>query len=306
MITPTQRANRRKHIGSSDVAALLGRSPWANVADLYLEKRGELEEHDESEPWQEAGNYIERGVLDWAEKKLGGKLTRNQYRSRPDIHLGCHIDAILDNTQEPVEGKGVGAFGDRAREFGKAGTDEVPDDVIIQCTAHMIAMTKPGEAHPAKAHVPVLFPSLTFKMFTVEWDQDLADVIEKRCKWFWDLVERGEPPPEITPHLDVLKRRKRVHQEVPLDPSLLQAWLTAKEIATNASRTLKERQREIIGAIGEADCGDAGAAGKFLYVEEAGAPRLDRERMKADGVFDTYSTATNRRVPRHQKPKRKG
>ena len=38
MITEKQRLERKKSIGGSDVAAILGLSPWKTPGDVYLEK----------------------------------------------------------------------------------------------------------------------------------------------------------------------------------------------------------------------------------------------------------------------------
>ena len=44
MLTTEQLEARKKGIGGSDVASILGLSPWKSQYQLYLEKRGELEE----------------------------------------------------------------------------------------------------------------------------------------------------------------------------------------------------------------------------------------------------------------------
>jgi putative phage-type endonuclease len=138
-ITETQRERRSKHIGSSDVAPIMGASRWATAYDVWLEKTGKLVEKSDENQAMTAGNMFESGVLQWAEEHLG-KMTRNQYRSEPKAYLGCNIDAIVDADGVPVDAKTGGLFGPLADDWGDEGTDQVPDEVILQAHAHMIVV----------------------------------------------------------------------------------------------------------------------------------------------------------------------
>ena len=45
-ITEKQRQRRRDHLGASDMAAVMGVSPYRNAWTIWAEKTGRLEEHD--------------------------------------------------------------------------------------------------------------------------------------------------------------------------------------------------------------------------------------------------------------------
>jgi len=141
-ITKTQLERRTAHIGSSDMAAILGLDPFRNAYDVYLEKTDKLEPLVETEVMQ-AGSMFEDGVLQFAETKLG-KLIRNQYRSAKDrgIPLGANIDALVSGNGNPVEAKTAGLFGPLMEVWGAQDTDEVPDRVIIQAHVHMLCADK--------------------------------------------------------------------------------------------------------------------------------------------------------------------
>ena len=65
-ITEAQRERRKKHLGSTDLPAILGVDPWRNAYDVWLEKTDKLEKGKEKN-YQGAGHLFEEGVLRWAE-----------------------------------------------------------------------------------------------------------------------------------------------------------------------------------------------------------------------------------------------
>ena len=176
-ITEAQRALRRKRLGSSDVAALFGMDPYKTAYDVWLDKTGQLEDDDgNAGEAAEAGNLFEGGVLTWAARQLG-PLTRNQYRSNPALHLGANIDAIVDQTRCPVEGKTGGLFGPLRDAWGEPGTDDVPERVIIQCHVHLVCAGDTMTQGPKVCHVPTFLGGRGFGMFHVPTNDDLCAMI---------------------------------------------------------------------------------------------------------------------------------
>ena len=67
MLTKQQRIDRHAGLGGSDAAAVLGLSPWTSPLDLYLDKRGELDEEPEQPTnWQRWGHLLEDLIADEA------------------------------------------------------------------------------------------------------------------------------------------------------------------------------------------------------------------------------------------------
>ncbi len=70
MLTPEQKEARKAGIGGSDVAAILGLSPWKSAHMLYLEKRGEWEEPEKDSEVIHFGNVLEDVVAnEYARRK---------------------------------------------------------------------------------------------------------------------------------------------------------------------------------------------------------------------------------------------
>lgn len=84
--------DRRKGIGGSDVATILGLNKWKSPYQLWLEKTGQIGlEHTESEPayW---GNVLEEVVAKEFQERTGKKVRRrNQVFEHPLHPFGSHI-----------------------------------------------------------------------------------------------------------------------------------------------------------------------------------------------------------------------
>ena len=170
-ITEAQREQRRSHLGSSDMAAILGVSPWMNAYDVWLEKTGRLEDEEQDKKWLEAGNILEPGVLKWAERELGPIRTQQEngdalFRKAMGFPLGSHPDGEIISNEEPVEGKTAGIFGPIIEQYGEPGTDALPLRIVTQCLVHLECWGKDI------CWVPVLLGGKGFVMYHVKRDID--------------------------------------------------------------------------------------------------------------------------------------
>ena len=109
----TEAARRKRHatIGASEVAAILGRSPFATAKDVYLSKRFDLygvtteeyyasAEKTETEA-QRIGNALENVLLAMCAEDLGVKIVRN-HRRRRGIFTAS-LDAQIKGKKEHIE-----------------------------------------------------------------------------------------------------------------------------------------------------------------------------------------------------------
>ncbi len=304
-ITEKQRELRRKHLGSSDMAALFGLDPRRTAYDVWLDKTGQLVDDSGADgDAADAGNLFEDGVLTWAARQLG-PLTRNQYRSRPDLHLASHIDAIVDQTQQTVEGKTGGLFGPLYEPWGEPGTDGIPNRVIIQCQVHMLCAGLLSMA-PQVCHVPTFLGGRGFGMFHVTQDLNLCVLIGDKAVEFWEkYVEPVTPPPGVLPMLDTIKRIIRAPKKTTfVGPLILQKYLAVKVVGESAKRLVETAKRELLTALGDAECGDGGAAGTCTYYKQTRrGVALAALRAEQAKIAAKYETITEHRVLRTQTPK---
>lgn len=261
-ITATQREQRRKHLGSSDMAAVMGFDPFKNAHDVYLEKTGKLEDEKSDKAIFKRGNYMEFALLQFAEDELG-ELVRNQYRSAKirGIPIGTNIDAILNATGAPIEAKSQGWY---APEYwGEPGTDEIPDRAIIQSHCHMIC------TDTQFCHVPVYLAKREFLMYGVSFDADIAGNITDAAVAFWnDHVLKDIPPENVTPSLATLKRVIRTPETVAeLDPDIVKQWQMFNDAKLGAERAANAYKAIVIAALGQADGGKC-SLGTLTYFEQ--------------------------------------
>lgn len=265
-ITAQQKESRKAHIGSSDMAALLGLDGRRNAYDIWLDKTGRLEDQVENEAMY-AGTMFEDGILNHAEAKLG-KLTRNQYRSAKDkgLPIAANIDAILIDSGLPVEVKTSGLYGPLTDVWGDAGTDAVPDKVIVQAQVHLLCTDK------ELCHIAAFLGGRGFQMFAVPRDKEIIDIIASTAQDFWTKnVLADMPPTNILPHPAIIKRVRRVPETiVSLDQSLVDEWQEAKTAEKEAKTRTETALTAILATLGDAEAGQA-PAGLFTYLEQSRA-----------------------------------
>ena len=290
-ITEAQRLARRGHLGSSDMAALLGVDPWRSAADVYLEKTGRLIDDGGGDGEIDGasalylGNRLEDSVLDYAEDRLG-PLIRNVEKRLDGTPIVVHTDGLVLKSGEPVEAKTHKIVGGYLSDehWGGDGSDEVPDRVIVQAHAHMLAHAAPV------CYVPALIGGRGLTMFTIPFKPRLGDIIAQRAVEFWATNVQGDTPPaSSTPHMQIVKRlRHEPGKVIEVDPAIVQAWLDAKSAASTADAAADEAKAALLAALGDAEAGECDALGAVTnyeqtrreYVAKASTFRVLRFRSK--------------------------
>ena len=306
-ITEAQRALRRKHIGASDMAAIMGLDPYRSAYDVWLDKTGKLVDDDKANESMLAGTRFESGVLDFARERLGA-IVRNQYRSCPRLHLGANIDAlaVAFDPEEPIEGKTGGLFGPLTEHWGDAGTDEVPDRVIVQSHVHMLCLDN-GQKTP-KCHIAAFLGGRGFAMFQVPRNENLCEAIAEASVHFWQQHVLADVPPEKSmPHLDVIRKvRRQPNKIVPVDASLVKQHELAKAARLEAAKIEDGAKAALIAALGDAEAGDYGDPAKIVTFNASVSRRLDGKRLREErpdvaAEFMVESTSRTLRVQKRPK-----
>ena len=265
MITDNQRSKRMNYLGSSDSAAIVGVDPFKSAADVYWSKVNEIEEGKEK-PAMLTGSLLEESILNWFEIKTSKKIRRNQFRVHKNKIMSANFDAlVVDNKEEAVEVKTSGITGPLNREvWGEAGTDQVPEHVIVQCQ-HQMSIIPTIKV----VWVPVLLGGVGFCMYKVERDDSLIKNLEEVEVNFWqEHVEKKQAPADEWLSLETVKRIKRVSgKSVKVEDDLVTEWLEARKKATEAENAKREIQKKLFSIIGDAEIGEC-SFGKVTYFEQ--------------------------------------
>lgn len=195
-------------LGGSDIAGLLGLSPWATPLSIYARVVSALEGHynpDKANAQQARGNIMERAVLEVYAERTGARLLPGPKLTHPSL---AFVRASLDSLAEMdgrivVDAKTIAAS--ERHHFGEEGTDQVRQDILFQMVLYIGIGTRTGHVTRPVADVPVLgLNGADPVVFTVSYDAELFSMLEAALERFWvDHVLPRRPPPVTEPFRDV-------------------------------------------------------------------------------------------------------
>jgi putative phage-type endonuclease len=181
-------AARRSGIGGSDAPAVLGVSRYRTALDVFDDKCGIAQPQPDNEKmlW---GRMLEPVILARYAEVTGRELMRPATehgiaRSSRAPWLICTPDAYTRDGRN-VQAKTAGSDDG----WGEPGTDQMPDDYLVQCQHEMLVLGL------VVTDVPVLFRGSDFRIYTVRADAEFQEGMFEVESAFWRGVEAREPPP---------------------------------------------------------------------------------------------------------------
>lgn len=224
---------RKKGIGGSDIAAIIGVSKFKTALDVYLSKTTDQpEQKGEHLYW---GHALENPIIDRFIRDTGANVIRQpEMRRHPDYEWAiANADALITNSdtiEAILEIKTSSAF--KSREWGADDTDEVPIEYIAQVQWYMEIFNVDC------AHIAVLIGGRDYRQYTIERDRELAADLLARGKEFWGNHVLKNIPPQAQNAADVQKL-------FPQDDGDNQQADTETLIAYNTLRSLKEQEKAL-------------------------------------------------------------
>jgi putative phage-type endonuclease len=201
--------DRMKYIGGSDVAAILGVSPWRNVVDLWLDKITPRAENGQNAAAKRRGSRLEPYIMDMIREEHGLEIVaaNNRYIDPALPFLAAEIDFEYRDPEtgeiENGEIKTVHPF--KAKEWGEHGTDSLP--------LHYLAQTQHGMGvkHARRCRVFALIGD-DLKPYLVERDDELIAAMRSRAQEFWTkyVLPKVQPPLDYE-HKDIIETLKRLY-----------------------------------------------------------------------------------------------
>jgi len=194
--------DRTRFIGGSDVAAILGVSPWKSPFRLYQEKTGAYVEEITLAKQRifDRGHRWEPVVVEMLIDELQDRghdvqiIARNaRYLDRYFPYLACELDLELriDGEEHNAEIKTVHPFA--AKDWGEQDTDEIPIYYAAQVMHGL--MVKPRK----RAIVAALIGVDDLRLHQIARDDETIAAIRAKEVEFWRRVqERDAPPPETS------------------------------------------------------------------------------------------------------------
>ena len=179
---------RRKGIGGSDVAAIMGLSPWKTAYQVYREKRKEVEDWG-GNSLTDWGKRMEPAIRQWYSDQTGRSVRlpdKILYNEKYPFMLAS-LDGFTDDPRG-VEIKTARS----GKDWGEPGTNQIPDYYLLQVQHYMIVTGFPV------FDVPVSIAGGSPELYEVPADKELQDMIIEAEAKFWEQVQNGIPPEPVT------------------------------------------------------------------------------------------------------------
>lgn len=255
-LTPDEAAR----VGGSDIAALLGLSPWATPLSVYARIVGGTKDED-SAP-KKRGRFLESAVLNMYADATGAKVLPGPKLRHPRIpHTRASLDALaLRDGRRVADAKTAGRT--EIHKWGEPGTDQVPLYIVPQMNfyggiAHML-----GEVDTRDVDVPALVGG-DLAVYEVKWDAELFALCEQAVERFWvDHVLPRRPPPVTEPAIDLeaagnLYRRhegeaKQWESLATEEQRWVRTWAEARKARQEAERRDQEAEAHLKLILGTA------------------------------------------------------
>lgn len=286
---------RKSGLGATDASAVLGLNPWRTPLQVWAEKKGLAPETEET-PAMRWGLLMEPLLSAEYERATGRRLYAPEIVYHHPVHdfLLCSPDRLVQGERRGVELKTASAFA--AGEWGRPGTDQVPQHYLIQCLQCMAITGLPvWDCAP-------LIGGNDFRIYTVRFDADLWGEIESRLVAWWQRYVLGdEEPAAVAQDSDWLNRRfprEALDLAEPTDEAL--AWAAEYKLraaeAKSADELLEEAKARLKQLIGDrAGIGDE--TWRATWKASADREVIDWEAVAWSLAFD--EEALREAVARH-------
>ena len=180
---------KRKHyVTGTDAGKLIGVSPYGGKFAVWLDKTGRAAPVVET-PAMKAGKKFESAILQMYAEEMNCKLehvdgyqliTCDKYP-----RLGASLDGWNHDLQIPVDAKNIKW---KNEKWGDAWTDQFPEYYKAQLQVQMMV------TGATFAHLAVMFSGQDFFIYSMEYDEDMAQKILDASDEFWPFVERDKMP----------------------------------------------------------------------------------------------------------------
>jgi putative phage-type endonuclease len=195
-LSEANKLERVKHVTASEIAAVLGISPYRTAQSVWSEKVGETKPFEGNDATED-GNILEPAIIKMAERATGIKMVPNSELSicKDFPLIAATTDAFgftggNDQATLTVQVKSVGPGAIRAWGDPTERIDSIPPFIVPQVIAEMAATNLIAE--PCVVAMLYVKP---VRIYRIAFDQDLWQAILPRIEAFWHHVKEGTPPP---------------------------------------------------------------------------------------------------------------
>jgi putative phage-type endonuclease len=254
--TPEWNEVRSRGLGGSEIAAVVGLSPWVSRFALWHRKRGLLADQA-NRPAFDWGHRLEPAIAEaWAEKRDMLDVERaGTYCHAERRWQLANVDRLLyddEHLPSPVgllEVKTAHQYD--AHEWGPDGTDEIPPYYRCQVLWYMDVLGVP------EAHLAVLIGGSDYREYVIPYSAEETEWLRLEGERFWHEVQAGIVP-AIDSHTATYEAVRKMHPEIErgaeaeLDADVYDAYLTTKTAADEATAEHRKAKAVLLDQMGQA------------------------------------------------------
>lgn len=283
---------RRKGLGGSDAAAIMGASPWATPLTVYADKLGIAPEKEDTIATR-FGRDVEEVVAKWFGEDTGKKVRRvNAILQHPDHPwMLANIDRKVQGESAGLECKTTSAFNRTDFEGGS-----IPAYYYWQCV-HYMAVTGFD-----RWYLAVIHGNSGFYHYEIPRNEEHIRLLIEREELFWENHILGELPPHPTGNECEEKTIDALTMEYTDESADLSDYADVFEQLALAETALKMSKQNVDALKQQIKIGMTNATRgrcgrwKILYAPQT-RETIDSKRLKAElpQVFEKYRKVSESR-----------
>lgn len=280
---------RKKGIGGSDSAAVLGLSKWKSPYQVWCDKKGynPLESSDNASLFW--GRTLEPVIRQHYSDITGYSVAETEIYFMPGYdYIFATVDGlIVEDPDRILEIKTART----AEGWGEPGTDQIPVEYLCQCQHYMMTYNR------HITDVAVLIGGSDFRIYHIEASESIHNYMLRAYAEFWKLVE-NDTAPEMRSFDDVLRRfpvsTTNTVEATPYIQMMAQQMKAAKEQICSLENLCEELKTKIAAFMGENEV--LTSAEQILATWKYGKPKqfFDKTRFQTEhpGLFKKYNKQT--------------
>lgn len=241
---------RKKSIGGSDAAVILGLNKWKSKYTLWADKKELIPEINDNEAMR-IGRDLEEYVAQRFVEATGKKVKRRNY-----MFLHNDYDFISANVDREIVGENAGLECKTTNIFAKSDFEsgEIPLYYYCQCMHYMAVMGY------EKMYIAVLVLGKAFYWFEINRDDtEIESLINAEVKW-WNKYMVGDEIPPLDGSDSTADTLSKMYPDdngsIIYNSSLksdAENYINLKTRIAELKKTLEEYENKIKAGIGEAE-----------------------------------------------------